>query len=345
MKEKLSIDQVAELAYVSRSVVSRVLNNHSNVSDEARERVLKVVKEHNYRPSSVARGLATNQSYEIGILAPRRCNEAFANGFWSLLHLGVFEECIEKGYYVTMSPISTEVGTEINDHILDDERFDGYISLTQEVTDYVLDLKNKLDIPMILVGHGPDSEEFTSVDVDNFLGAFKATNHLIRQGHSHIGVMLASLDMKESVDRFDGYKKAMDEAGLKVYDDYVSIGDYSYKEGFSTIKRWLGQGMDISAVLCMSDTLAMGALQALHKERVQVPEEIAVVGFDDLPFAQYTIPSLTTIQQPIYQKGKQAGRLLIDKIEGTETTASVHMNLEPNLIIRESCGAEVKANA
>lgn len=344
MKGKLSIDQVAELAYVSRSVVSRVLNNHSNVSDEARERVLKVVKKHNYRPSSVARGLATNQSYEIGILAPRRCNEAFANGFWSLLHLGVFEECIEKGYYVTMSPISTETGTEINEHILDDERFDGYISLTQEVTDYVLNLKDKLDIPMILVGHGPESEEFTSVDVDNFLGAFKATSHLISGGHTRIGVMLASLDMKESVDRFDGFKEAIRKSGLQVHEEYVSTGDYSYKEGFSTIKRWLGQGMDISAVLCMSDTLAMGALQALHKENVKVPGEIAVVGFDDLPFAQYTIPSLTTVQQPIYQKGRQAGRLLIDKIEGKETTASIHMNLEPNLVIRDSCGSGSKGN-
>lgn len=343
MEKLRSIDQVAELAYVSRSVVSRVINNHPNVSDEAKQRVLDVIKKYNYKPSSVARGLATNHSYEIGILAPRRCDEALANGFWSLLHLGIFEECIQKGYFVTLSPISTDSGAEINENILDDKRLDGYILLTQEVTDLVIDILTERDIPTVLVGHGPTNSSFNSIDIDNFSGAYKATNHLIELGHQNIGIILASLKMQESTDRLEGYRQAMEDAGLTVSDSHVSIGNYSQKHGFDTVKSWINQKLDFSAVFCTSDTLAMGALLALDKENISVPEDIAVVGFDDLPFAQYTIPPLTTIRQPIYNKGKRAASLLINQIEGKGEEV-VHENMKPKLVIRESCGADVVAN-
>lgn len=337
MEKLRSIDQVAELAYVSRSVVSRVLNNHPNVSDEAKKRVLEVIEKYNYKPSSVARGLATNHSYEIGILAPRRCDEALANGFWSLLHLGIFEECIQKGYFVTLSPISTDIGAEINEHILDDKRLDGYILLTQEVTDFVVDKINERDIPMVLVGHGPKNPNLNSVDIDNFSGAYKATNHLIELGHKDIGIILANLNMQESMDRLEGYKKAVADAGLTLCEDYISIGNYSQKHGFDTIKQWIGEKLEFSAVFCTSDTLAMGALLALSRENIKVPDEIAVIGFDDLPFSKYTIPPLTTIRQPIYNKGRRAASLLIDQIENKNEQV-VHENLKPKLVVRESCG-------
>lgn len=336
---KLSIDEVAELAFVSRSVVSRVLNDHPNVSDEARERVMKVVKEHNYQPNSMARGLATNQSYEIGIIAPRRSDEALGNGFWSLLHLGIFEECIQKGYFATMSPISIDKDAEINDHIIDSKRLDGYIFLTHEVSDFVINKLSKRDIPMVLVGHGHRNHELNSVDVDNISGAYQATDHLIELGHERMGVIMASQQMKESEDRLEGFKNALDDAGLSFNENLVSVGDYSQNHGLQTMRRWIKQGIDLSAVFCMSDTLAMGALLALNQENISVPDEMAVVGFDDLPISQYTIPPLTTVQQPIYQKGQFAARLLMDQIENNEAE-TIHKSLDPSLIIRQSCGAE-----
>lgn len=334
---KLSIDEVAKLAYVSRSVVSRVLNDHKNVSDEARERVLEVVEEYNYKPSSVARGLATNRSYEIGILAPRRCDEALANGFWSLLHLGIFEECIQQGYFVSMSPISPDLGSDVKEHVLDNKRLDGFILLTQEVTDAVANELLERETPLVLVGHGPDNANLNSVDVDNFAGAYMATNHLIELGHEHIGIMLGKFSMQESADRLSGYKKAIKDAGLSIHEDLIAVGDYSQKHGFDSMKQWLSKSLGITATFCTSDTLAMGALAALHEENMTVPEDMALVGFDDLPFAQYTIPPLTTVRQPITEKGKRAANLLIDKIEN-KGSESVHENLEPELIVRESCG-------
>ncbi|MGM0546811.1 MAG: LacI family DNA-binding transcriptional regulator [Bacteroidota bacterium] len=335
---KLSIDEVAKLAYVSRSVVSRVLNDHPNVSDEARERVMEVVEKYNYRPSSVARGLATNQSYEIGILAPRRCDEALANGFWSLLHLGIFEECIQQGYFVSMSPISNELEADIEEYVLDNRRLDGFILLTQEVTDVFANKLVERDTPLVLVGHAPENPDLISIDVDNFDGGYKATRHLIELGHEKIGIILADLEMQESSDRLAGYKKAHEDAGLSVDNDLISIGDYSQQHGYESIENWIQKNTDLSAVFCTSDTLAMGTLSLLHKESVSVPDDMAIVGFDDLPIAQYTTPTLTTVKQPIVEKGERAAQLLIKQIENDEQQV-LHENLEPELIIRESCGA------
>jgi LacI family transcriptional regulator len=202
--KKMTIDQVAELAYVSRSVVSRVLNDHPNVSEEARARVEKVIEEYNYRPSSAARSLATDRTFEICILTPRRQGDALANGFWTLLHLGIFEQCIERGYFVSLSMVSAGMGSEVHEHILSEHRFDGFILITEEVTELVAAKLEERDVPTVLVGHDPEYPGLSSVDVDNHQGAYAATRHLCDLGHPRVGAILGSLDLKETVERREG---------------------------------------------------------------------------------------------------------------------------------------------
>jgi len=334
---RLNIDKIAKLALVSRSVVSRVLNNHPNVSMEARKRVMDVVEKYDYRPSSVARSLATDNMFEIGIFATRRGDEALGNGFWTLLHLGIFEECIKRGYFVTLSFISTKMKDEAYNFVLNERRFDGYILLTQEVADLVFEVISKRKIPTVLVGHNEENCGIFSIDVDNLAGGYKATKHLIELGHKEIGIMLAGMNLKESVDRLKGYKRAMKEAGLAVSNENIAIGDYSQRFGYETMHCWLNDKPQLTAVFCASDTLAMGALLALYKSNINVPKQFSIVGFDDLNFSKYLIPPLTTIQQPIFKKGKKAAKLLIDQIE-KKVTDPVSINLEPELIIRESSG-------
>lgn len=337
--EKLNIDKVAKLAHVSRSVVSRVLNNHPNVSDVARERVMKVVNKYNYKPNSVARSLATNSSHEIGVLVTQSGNEALGNIFWMQIHLGIFEESKNRGYFVSLSYISDHEKEDLFDFILNERQMDGYILLTQEVTDMVGEKLLEEDIPTVLVGHVPRKENISSVDVDNIKGGELATEHLIGLGHQQIGIMLASLDIKESKDRLKGYKLAHQQAGLDVNRDHIKVVDYQFKAGYDTMEQWIEEGADITAVFCTSDTLAMGALLAARQHGKKIPEDYAVVGFDDLSFAEFTYPPLTTIKQPIYQKGQTAARLLIDQIENKDTQTE-KINLGPTLVIRDSCGAK-----
>ena len=336
--KNMTIDRVAELAYVSRSVVSRVLNDHPNVSDEARRRVLSVIEEYDYRPSSVARSLATDRTFEVGVLTPRRRGDAWANGFWPLLHASIFEQCIERGYFASLSMISAEMQADLNQRILNDRRFDGYILVTQEVTALVADALQAREVPVVLIGRDPARPAWLSVDVDNADGAYEATRHLCRLGHRRIAAILGSLDMQESVSRRAGYQQALKEAGRPAEEAWTAVGDYSRRSGFEIMRRWIKQGLESTAVFCASDTMAMGALLALHEAGVAVPAEMAVVGFDDLPTSRYTVPPLTTVRQPIREKGERAADLIIDLIEG-KTPDCCHVTLQPELKVRVSCGA------
>lgn len=339
--EKLNIDKVAKLAHVSRSVVSRVLNDHPNVSDVARERVMKVVNKYNYKPNSVARSLATSSTHEIGVLVSQGTDEALGNAFWMQIHRGIFEESKKRGYFVSLSYVTENKKEDLYKFIMDERRLDGYILLTQEVTDLVGRMMFEKKIPIVLVGHVPKKKKVSSVDVDNFRGGELATQHLIQLGHKKIGIILASLEMKETKDRLAGYKKAHADAGLEIDEEYIKDVDYQYKAGFNCMKEWIEEESGITAVFCASDTIAMGALLAANKLGKRVPEDFAIVGFDDLSFAEYTSPPLTTIRQPIFDKGRKAAELLINEIED-DSCKRRKVNLKPDLVVRESCGARVK---
>jgi len=336
MEEDMTIDQVAELAYVSRSVVSRVLNDHPNVSEEARQRVLDVIEEHNYQPSSVARSLATDRSFEISVLTPRRGDESLANGYWPLLYSGIFDRCLERGYFVSLSMVSEEVEDEIQNQARD-SRFDGYILITTEVTDLVPSSLEAGDAPVVLIGRAQDWDSISSIDIDNVKGGYKAGRHLCELGYEEIGLILGSLDLKESADRRAGLEKALTEADRSVPDHLVAVGDYSRESGYDIVRDWAERGTVPRALFCASDTMATGALRALYEAGYQVPDDVAVMGFDGLPAAQYTIPPLTTVHQPVYEKGQTAVDLLIDRIEDPDVDP-VHKELDPELVVRASCG-------
>jgi LacI family transcriptional regulator len=338
MKKKMTIDKVAELAYVSRSVVSRVLNNHPNVSEEARARVEKVIEEHNYRPSSAARSLATDRTFEICILTPRRKGDALANGFWTLLHLGIFEQCIERGYFVSLSMVSSEIGQEVHEHILSERRFDGFILITEEVTNLVADALDEREVPTMLIGHDPERPGLSSVDVDNYRGAYEATTHLCRLGHKRVGAMFGSMELKESVERKEGYSQALKDAGRTVDANWSALGDYSQESGYQIMQQWIEEGAPPPACFCANDGMAIGALLAIHQAGLSVPDDVAIVGFDDLPTSRYAYPPLTTVHQPIREKGERAADMLIDQVEG-KSSAVRHIELPGKLVVRESCGA------
>ncbi|TVQ03632.1 MAG: LacI family transcriptional regulator [Balneolaceae bacterium] len=334
--ERLNIDKVAKLAHVSRSVVSRVLNNHPNVSEEARTRVMTVVNEYNYKPNSVARSLATQSTYQVGVLTSRIGEESLGNGYWSLLYLGIFEECIRQGYYVRLSFFSTSMSKELHDLILNEDHLDGVICLNEEVTAFTVQKFTDRRIPIVMVGHNPNYPDISSVDVDNFSGAYKAVKYLADLGHKHIGGIFGDQNLEEAENRKKGYKEALIDAGVTFNNDFTSIVDYSQHSGFNTMNHFLDQYPEMTAVFCASDTLAMGAILALYERGIEVPSQFSVIGFDGLPISKYMVPPLTTIEQPVYGKGVKAAELLVNCIKG-DSRGPVQINLEPQLVIRKSC--------
>ncbi|MEM1095576.1 MAG: LacI family DNA-binding transcriptional regulator [Bacteroidota bacterium] len=334
--KKITIDDVAALAHVSRSVVSRVLNNHPNVSAAARARVEKVIREHNYRPSSVARSLASDRTYELCVMAPRRSNEVLSSGYWALVLLGVSAGSLQRGYFASISLVSPDMEGQIFDRITR-HAFDGYILIAHDVTAIVADALQGSPKPILLVGQDPEFPNLHSIDIDNWTGGYLAGQHIAQLGYAHIGMMLGPEEAKETIDRRAGFEQALQEAGLSVTPGYQAYCHYSWETGYIVMQEWIASGQCPRAVFCTSDVKATGALRALHEAGLRVPEDVAVVGFDDLPASAYSVPALTTVHQPIYEKGVRAAHMLIDMVEGKRIT-DIHLNLPPHLVVRQTCG-------
>ncbi len=338
-KDRITINQIAKLAYVSRSVVSRVLNNRPNVSEEARDRVLKVIREYNYHPSATARNLANNRTYEICILTPRWENEVLASGFWALIFLGIAERCIERGYFGSLSAISVDKNNALDTSFIHDHACDGYVLMHREVFEQVYPTIRSRNLPAVAIGHDDNYPQISSIDVDNKKGAFLATQHLIQLGHQNIAFICGDKNRQESMDRLAGYREALNDAGLAKHEALELSTSYSRENGFDATNQLLSLANRPTAIFCASDVVAQGSLLALHQAGLSVPEDMAVMGFDDLPASKFTIPPLTTIHQPIYQKGAEAANIIIDQIE-KKTNEVVHINLPPKLIVRSSCGSK-----
>ena len=335
--QKLNIDDIARLAFVSRSVVSRVLNNRPNVSDEARARVQKIIEQYNYRPSATARSLATDRAYEISILVPRKKDDVLANEFWSLIYLGISEQCIKRGYFVSLTTISRGMEGHLNDKILHGHNFDGYVLISKEVAELTLPALRKREMPAVLIGRAPDFPNLPTVNVDNVDGGYKATKHLLGLGHRHIAAITGPLHAQESLDRLHGFKNAHHEAGVPVIETLCVESEYSQKGGYEAMQRLLDHTPRLTAVFCTADAQATGVLLALHRAGLTTPDDVSVIGFDDLPSSRFTIPPLTTVHQPIYHMGECAADIVIDQIEGKKGEV-VHTHLQADLVIRETCG-------
>ncbi len=333
--ERLTIDQIAKMAYVSRSVVSRVINNHSNVSDEARERVQRIVDKYNYSPNAAARSLVTSRSYEISLLTPRKDDEVLANGFWPLLLTGITETCHEHGYLVSLSMVSDKMKHEIRRRILSRTDFDGFVVVGQQVSDLIGTALHRKRAASVVIGARPSCASISYIDAGNAFGGMLAARHLIDLGHTRIGVITGVAETQETRDRLNGYVQALNGARLGAPSELRASGDYSEKSGYQAMKRLLALDVPPSAVFCMCDAMALGALLAIRESGRSVPDDISVVGYDDLPFSRYTSPPLTTIHQPVFDMGGLAARCVIDQVEG-RLRAPAMRRLDVTLTIRET---------
>lgn len=335
--KKLTIDEIAQLAFVSRSVVSRVLNNRSLVSHEARARVTRVIEEHNYTPSSVARSLATHRTYEIGVLTPAKKSEVLSNGFWPLLLGGIARECDRRGYSVSLSMYPVEDGHRILEFVRSKQDFEGYILISSELAEVAASALQRQQKPGVVVSRAADFPELGSVDADNVGGGRLAGEHLVRLGHTRIGLLTGPMHTPETRDRLRGCVEVLQAAGVSACEPWIIEGDYSEKSGYEGMKRLLEQSPHPTAVFALSDSMAVGALFAAHQMGLAVPADLSVIGYDDLPSAAFTTPPLTTIHQPVEGIGKAAAALIIKRIEH-KGAGPIRRVLPVALMIRASTG-------
>jgi LacI family transcriptional regulator len=335
MAQTLTIEEIAELAEVSRSTVSRVLNNHPSVRPEVRSRVLRVIDEHNYAPGAAARSLASSRTNVLMLLIPRSAAVIFSDPFFPLVIQGITEACADHGYFLMLSMVTNEQEQDFYHRILRAHYVDGIILLSSDIDDPILPLLIKDGVPLVLIGRHPYFQDLSWVDVENRDAARQAVAHLIDLGHRRIGTITGPLDMMVGIERRDGYKQALLEAGLPIVPELVVEGKFTQESGHHAMEQLRLLPQPPTGVFAASDATAIGALRALHAAGLRVPDDVAVVGFDDVPLASFAMPPLTTMHQPIQELGAVAVQLLVERLEHP-TAPRRQVWLPATLVQRES---------
>ncbi|MBM4467242.1 MAG: LacI family transcriptional regulator [Chloroflexi bacterium] len=334
-----TLEEVAQLAGVSRSTVSRVVNDHPNVRPEVREQVWEVIRQVGYQPHAVARSLVTSRSHVIGMIIPEAVTTLFTDPFFPLLLRGATEACNSHQYQLMLSLFMANTDRqEIYQRILRSGYLDGAIVASASLDDPLIPNLLRDQIPFVSVGRRPN-ERIHYVDADNINGARMAVEHLIRLGHRRIATITGPLHMIAGQDRLSGYRQALEARGIPVEEGMIVEGDFTESGGTAAMQRLLPASP--SAVFVASDTMAVGALKALRQANRRVPQDIALVSFDDIPIASAIEPALTTVRQGIEQMGSMAVEVLLSVLEASseEETPAQRIVLPTELVIRASCGS------
>src|SRR6266542_1835149 len=339
----VTLADIAASAGVTSMTVSRVLNQQENVNVETRDRVLQVVREMSYRRNGLARGLKRQRTDTIGLVLGD-----IANPFAAELSRGVREVLEERGYtlFICISEHSAKEDVEAFDSLAD-HRADGIIVATRASRLGNERLERLIDsgVPVSLIGRDFRHPEADLVMTDNLKGGYEATKHLIETGRQRIGFIGVSLTKNVALRRFQGYLEALEEHGLPVAEELIvgprGVNDqmpgYSTEEiGYEGMNRLLSLKERPTAIFARNDFTAVGALNAIKQAGLRVPEDIAVVGYDDIPLASHVAPTLTTVRQPTREQGRLAATFLLRRIEEDRERPREEKTFDCELIIRQS---------
>lgn len=310
----MTIKKIAELANVSNATVSKILNGKDkNISESTRQRVLEIVKSEGYIPNEIAKSLKMKRTKTIGIIMPD-----VMNLFFSELARGVEDAAERKGYSVILCNSDNKESKEKRYiQMLQEKMVDGII-LTASESSASKSLKRR-NTPMVLLDREiAIDEKVGRITADNEKGAYNATNYLIQKGCKNIGIISADNKNKPSAQRLKGYENALVDNGLEVDKNKIFLQYYTIESGYIGTMTLLDR-TEIDSIFCGNDLIAIGSIRALKEKNIKVPDEVKVIGFDDISISQYMDPPLTTIKQPIYEMGEEAVRMLVSIIEKKDT--------------------------
>lgn len=328
---KVTLKEIAELAGVSTSTVSRVINNSKPVKDDIRKRVLNILKETNYLPY-----VAQNLSYQqdqlfIGVICPQYSNTVLDD-----LIVGINRVCKLYGYDTVIGLTDGTLENELHyiDMFSNKLTVQGIIFMGREWKAGHSEITQKNLTPVVLVGQISDFPSIPSVHVDNITASYEAVSYLIQNGHRDIAMIRGA--QKIGMDRFIGYKKALDDSGISIDESWVVESDFSMEGGSQAMAEILAHDRLPTAVFCSTDSMAIGAITYLQNQGYKVPEDLSVVGFDGLELSKLIYPRLSTVEYSAVEIGMTATRNLIKLCKNEQDQIAPHINVIHNLVIRES---------
>ena len=328
---RYSMAEIAEICGVSKATVSRVINNKPNgVGEETRQRVLETIKKLKYRPNTLARGVATSRSNMIGLIVPD-----VSNFFYPKMIRGVMDYLDGQGYSVILGNSDYNPRQEADQllHMID-KRVDGIILCSGVSNHQFLQDFKKYNVPLGLVGRSFDhSLSATSITGDNIRGGYKSASYLIRGGNRRIVYAEGNPGLAGSQQRLEGYLKAHRDVGLQVRQELIVSGDYSIDYGMQVADQLLDGKIRFDAIMTGSDLIAIGILTRLQQRGVRVPEDVELIGFDNIELTTIVSPPLSTVSKPHYQMARHVSEQLLKIING-EQVLLPHTIIEPQLVLR-----------
>lgn len=326
----VTIREVSKRASVSPATVSRVLNGTVPVAEETRRRVLEAIRELDYRPNAAARALATNRSGGIGVTV-----NDLASPFFAAMIRGIEDVVEAEGMHlIVLSGHAQEAAERRVIDYLREGRADALILHCVALSDEELIALAGESVPMVLIGRYLAELESHCVTLDNEAGGEMATSYLLEQGHRRIGHISGPLWFSDSRDRLLGYRRALERAGIGYDERLVVEADFQEEGGYRAARRLLERDLGVTALFCANDQSAAGALQAVRDAGLAVPEDISLIGYDDVLFARYLYPGLTTVRQPLRDMGRAAAEIALGILDGRE--AEVRRRFYPSLVERQS---------
>ncbi|WP_330961269.1 substrate-binding domain-containing protein [Photobacterium sp. 53610] len=327
-----TMKDIAKLAGVSTSTVSHVINKSRFVSDEIAERVNNAAKALNYAPSALARSLKINRTQTIGMLVTTSTNPFFGE-----VVKGVERSCYQKGYNLILC--NTEGDNERMKASIDtllQKRVDGLLLMCSTLEGERIEVFDRYpDIPVVVMDWGPMSFASDKIQDNSYQGGYLAARYLIDCGHRDIGCITGPLIKHQAQIRYEGFKRAMNEAGLAFRSDWVIESDFECEGGYDAFHTMYASGTLPSAIFVCNDMMAMGVINAANEKCVRIPDDLSIIGYDDIHIAKFMTPSLTTIHQPKYRLGQAAVETLLKRIN-KEITEPQIVQLEPTLVVRQS---------
>lgn len=336
---KITIKEIAKEANVSIATVSMVINKKDqNITEATRNRVLEVVKKYNYLPNAMAGSLVTQRTHIIGLVLPD-----ITNPFFPGIARGAEDKANEKGYSIIFC--NTDDKLEVQEKYIESltkKMADGIIIAHSSSSEKMPEILERCKVPIILIDRDFDSENICGkVLVDNSKGAYMAVSYLIEQGYKKIAYLSGPLKTRTAYERLEGYKKALEYSKIQFNEKLVKFGDYRIEWGRNGVNALLDEQEDFDVIFCGNDLIAIGAMKELKEKGYLIPDDIGVMGYDDIYMASLVEPSLTTVRQPNYQMGYKAMELLEERLKkapGSENTLSEMktITLDTEIIVRNS---------
>jgi LacI family transcriptional regulator len=332
----VTISHIAKEAGVSQATVSRVLNDSSYVKEETKEKVLKVINELNYVPSAIARSLSTSKTNTIGVIIPDINNSLFGE-----IIKGISEVADMHNLNIILCDADEKIEKELKAlKFLKEQRIQGIIIIPTSVEDefngeYVSILES-MGIPIVLLEGHVKSSKFSGIYINNIDGAYMATETLVKEGHKKIATITGRMTSEAARDRLEGYKKALHSNNIAIEEKYIFNGDYKIQSGYMRTKEILEMEDKPTAIFVSSNMMTLGCIKALNDEKVRVPEDMAIIGFDNLEILNIVGMNISYTSSPTIEMGKRSMKMLIDILKNDNKDEIKNITLMPELILKGS---------